>query len=572
MYVVGVLCCLWACMVRSERFQDGWELVNVNSDDYFSVQSILAHDLQHVPDSGALRIWGRTRREGGEYEYATYAAVRPGAVLPTATWHSPPPKVRRGKSEDDGARVPTPGQKWGVLGAILWVGWSALFAMNPVVLGGSVFLIGVGMQYGMPRFIAYVQRVTTLLVAMSSVVLGICMLVIEMGVRLSGEDVLEEPVYMYVVERVAGGLILSGLVSLAYPYLSVIWASQRGQARPISSGGTTGAECRSVDKHDQSGDSDRIGVAGEKDDERKEQGEVITTQEAGMVREMVQLNAVVGELRGAIAQMYPLILKNDLEVRAALSRLSMERIEERSKPDPVVRKEVREIPLESNAARCEVVEHHGETAVYHVGTERSAMDGGGSWELSQEGLQAVMREAVSCWQWEGGMPEQEREEQAFPVVLWEDLKLGPEDLVGVDVVEVKKRIQQVEQGRRAEARQPVFLSAQAWGQIRTLGDLYAACRAAHPRFERQRREDSLPCPEGLESRSVDELLSYLREQRELRWEVDAARRGIKLEWCDTCQKRRANTHLCLQTPEGMPMLKKGFPIRRKTVISTTIIG
>ena len=78
------------------EFQDGWELLNVNSDDYFSVQSILAQDLQHVPDSGALKIWGRTRREGGEYEYATYAAVRPGAVLPTATWHSPPPKVRRG--------------------------------------------------------------------------------------------------------------------------------------------------------------------------------------------------------------------------------------------------------------------------------------------------------------------------------------------------------------------------------------------------------------------------------------------------------------------------------------------
>ena len=39
------------------------------------------------------------------------------------------------------------------------------------------------------------------------------------GVRLSGENVLEEPVYMHVVERVAGGLILSGLVSFGLPLL-----------------------------------------------------------------------------------------------------------------------------------------------------------------------------------------------------------------------------------------------------------------------------------------------------------------------------------------------------------------
>ena len=150
----------------------------------------------------------------------------------------------------------------------------------------------------------------------------------------------------------------------------------------------------------------------------------------------------------------------------------------------------------------------------------------------------------------------------------EALDVGPTDLKTLPLTEVKRRIAAAERKKREAARQPRLLTPEEWEHVKTFGDLHRICRQYLPRFERQRREDEELLPAGLEKLNMEELMGFLREQRELRWEADAARRGIQLAWCDTCQKKRSTAHQCLRSAGGTPMIKKGIPVLRSQVMSS----
>ena len=75
-------------------------------------------------------------------------------------------------------------------------------------------------------------------------------------------------------------------------------------------------------------------------------------------------------------------------------------------------------------------------------------------------------------------------------------------------------------------------------------------------------------PPELEHQNTEEIGRWLREWADKQWELDAARRGVELVWCDVCQRKRATSHQCLKISQGQSMVKKGVPVVHESVVST----